>query len=74
MTTNTPTPADRVTELETVVMHLQRQVEQLNEVLLDHRAALDLLKQQVDRLEHQLDQADETTEVRDPLDEIPPHY
>jgi SlyX protein len=74
MTTNTPTPEERVTELETVVMHLQRQMEQLNEVVIDHRAALDVLKQQADRLEHQLEQTDESPEQRDPLDEVPPHY
>jgi SlyX protein len=74
MTTNTPTPEERITELETVVMHLQRQVELLNEVVIDHRAALDVLKQQADRLEHQLEQTEESPEQRDPLDEVPPHY
>jgi uncharacterized coiled-coil protein SlyX len=49
-------------------------VELLNEVVIDHRAALDVLKQQADRLEHQLEQTEESPEQRDPLDEVPPHY
>jgi uncharacterized coiled-coil protein SlyX len=42
--------ADRVTELETLYMHLQRTVHELNDVVIQNRGQLDTLLGRVDRL------------------------
>lgn len=46
---------DRVTQLESVVAHLQYDVEKLNEVLVEQQAALTAFKQQISELLVRLD-------------------
>ena len=58
-------------ELESLAMHLQRECEQLNEVVIEQRAALDALKQTVEQLQNQVPQL---TDEKDLPHERPPHY
>jgi uncharacterized coiled-coil protein SlyX len=61
--------AERVTELEIKVTHLERLVETLNSVLIAQRGELDALAKRVAALEDQLHAA-----LDEPTDGPPPHY
>ena len=66
---------DRQTELETLVTHLQRIVQDLDEVVRQQHGRLDLLQAKLARLETELGQLrDATTIEQKPEDEKPPHY
>ena len=66
---------ERVTELETVLTHVQHDFQQLNEVVLQQQDRFTVIERQLVRLEQQLrTMADAPTEAIDPLDEKPPHY
>lgn len=63
---------DRIVHLESLIMHLQRDIEQLSRAILEQNTELDELRVNVSRLESRLDETE--NEERDPLDERPPHY
>ena len=66
---------ERVTELETLLTHVQHDFQQLNEVILQQQDRFTAIERQLVRLEQQLRTiADSPTEAIDPLDEKPPHY
>ncbi len=66
---------ERVTELETLLTHVQHDFQQLNEVILQQQDRFTAIERQLVRLEQQLRTiADAPTEAIDPLDEKPPHY
>lgn len=65
---------ERVVELETIVMHLERDVEQLNGVIVAQQAEIESLKKLVERLQSRFETALEEPEARDPREERPPHY
>ena len=71
-------PADsqepRIVELELLVTHLQRDLETLNQVLLDQRKELEELRNVVTRVDDRLARLGQTDEPYDPAQERPPHY
>lgn len=66
--------SDRLMQLETLVMHLQRDVEALNAVILDQQKQLDGFRGSVGRLDERLSRLDLAEPRFDPLLEKPPHY
>jgi SlyX protein len=64
----------RITELELLVTHLQRDLEALNSVVLEQQKQLDRLGKSLDKLDHQVEDMLDGGESRDPLAERPPHY
>ena len=67
-------PNDRLIELESQVMHLQNDLEQMNNVILDQQREIESLNQRFQQLESRLSETAEGPEKRDPLEERPPHY
>ncbi|REJ89487.1 MAG: hypothetical protein DWQ34_19745 [Planctomycetota bacterium] len=65
-------PDARIVQLESLIMHLQRDIEQLSRAILDQNTELDRLRVDLSRLEARFDEDD--AEERDPLSERPPHY
>mgnify|MGYP001826327002 CR=1 FL=1 len=59
---------DRVTELETQFMHLEKMVEQLNDVVIEQQARIEQLQRELQALREAAAQPDED------VDEPPPHY
>lgn len=71
---NAPSADDRIVELESVVAHLQHDLDQFNSVILRQQAEIDGIKQMLSRLETRVEQSDSAPEVRDLEQERPPHY
>lgn len=68
-------PDPRMTELEIQLAHLQRQFDQLNEVVTDQAGKLDRLSRIIGKMSDSVEELKQKgTEERDPLDEKPPHY
>jgi uncharacterized coiled-coil protein SlyX len=66
---------DRLVRLETTILQLEHDVEQLNESLVAQHRALEALRVVVERLEWRLDREGAAPpEARDPEEERPPHY
>jgi len=66
---------DRLVRLETAIMQLEHDVEQLNESLVAQHRAIEALRVAVERLEWRLDRDNPAPpETRDPEAERPPHY
>lgn len=61
----------RVTELETLVTHLQHDLEQLSSVMLTQKREIDALTRSVDKLERRLVVLEEQTEESDPFEDRP---
>jgi SlyX protein len=64
----------RITDLEMSIAHLQKDFETLNEVVLDQGKLIDKLSSRIDKLLSQFEASQEEPEVRDLIDEKPPHY
>ncbi|GAB4136811.1 MAG: hypothetical protein Tsb009_04020 [Planctomycetaceae bacterium] len=70
-----PNPADeRRISVESIIAHLQHDIEQLSQVVLRQQAEIDELKLTLEKLESRIDKSDESPENRDLEDERPPHY
>ncbi len=68
-------PEDRIVRLETALMQLEHDVEQLNQSLVAQHRELQALRVVVERLEWRLDRENSSPpETRDPEAERPPHY
>jgi SlyX protein len=65
---------ERLTELEMLVMHLQHDLEQMNEVVLRQQAEIDKLKTTISRLQEDLSGLAEDQDGAGPPLERPPHY
>ena len=65
---------DRLTAIESVLTHLQHDVEQLHEALVGYRQDLDALRQDLAAIRGQVERIETGPEVRDPKLERPPHY
>ncbi len=66
---------ERLIRLETALMQLEHDVEQLNQSLVAQHRALEALRVAVERLEWRLDRdSPASPETRDPEAEKPPHY
>ncbi|MFT5300247.1 MAG: putative coiled-coil protein SlyX [Mariniblastus sp.] len=66
--------ANRLTDVETAMMHLQNDYETINSVVLENARRLDILAKAVQQLTDRLSTADEPDSERKAEDEIPPHY
>ena len=74
-TVKTADPADaRLTAVETLLTHLQRELAQMHEVLLAQSAELQALRDRAAKLDGRLDRLEDDPEDRDPRAEQPPHY
>jgi uncharacterized coiled-coil protein SlyX len=62
----------RLIQVETVLMQVQHDLEQLNKAVLDQQGELTHLKGALDRLTATLEEG--PAEPRNPVDERPPHY
>ena len=65
---------DRLVRLETLLAHLQQDIEQINESLMHQLTRLREMDQRFIRVEHELEQLNQPGERRDPQEEQPPHY
>ncbi len=68
------TADERILNLESVVAHLQHDLDQLNTVILQQQSEIDGLNETLTRLQSRLEQADARPEERSVEDERPPHY
>ena len=66
--------SDRVTELESIVMHLQHDLDQMHAVILTQHADFEQLLRTVHRLDERLLELLAEPEARDRQQERPPHY
>jgi uncharacterized coiled-coil protein SlyX len=64
----------RVTELETMYMHLQQDYEALNETVLMHVTLLERMSNQLNDIDSKLPSQMGGGERRSPEEEKPPHY
>jgi SlyX protein len=64
----------RLIELESIVMHLQNDLVQMNNVILDQQRDIESLNRKVQQFENRLTETTGDPEKRDPLEERPPHY
>ncbi len=64
----------RLEKLETVLMLLQRDVEQIHQSLTYHFEQLQAMEARFRRIERELELLQEPPEQRDPEHEQPPHY
>lgn len=72
--TDERTTEDRLTAIESLLTHLQHDLDQLHEAILGGRRDLDNLRSDLDRLRGHIEQLDTPPEARDPNLEKPPHY
>lgn len=64
----------QIVNLETMVTHLQRDVETLNQVVLDQQKQIDQFRSLLTRLDERMTRLDVPGEPFDPGLERPPHY
>jgi SlyX protein len=70
-----PSQETRLTELETLFTHMQRTIQELDQVVIDQARRIDLLEREMRLLSSDLRTVrDATREPRRPEDELPPHY
>jgi SlyX protein len=72
--TSSDTLHERLMKLETIVMHLQHDVELMNSAMLAQRGEIQALQSALERFQAQFAEAANEPEQRDPKDERPPHY
>lgn len=65
---------DRLTSLELLFTHLQRDVEALSSAVLEQQQQIDALRKLLEKFDRRIDQISEPTEPFDPAAEKPPHY
>lgn len=64
----------RVVELETLCMHFERMLSELDSVVRDQQKQLEAVRREMTAALTQWTQVAEPPEVRKPEDEKPPHY
>ncbi|WP_417392182.1 SlyX family protein [Gimesia sp.] len=64
----------RLTQVESILMHLQHDVEQLNEAVLQQNTSVDSLSKTLKRLDSRLGALEVDDEGPDPVQDKPPHY
>lgn len=64
----------RIVELEVRYAHQEKLLSELSDVLYRQQQLLDQLSQRVKALESKFGELDHAPRVRDPKDEVPPHY
>lgn len=68
-----PNEQDRLTQVESALMHLQHDFESLNDTLLYQQKLINELRKSVEKLTSVVENLD-GDEQRDPGEERPPHY
>jgi uncharacterized coiled-coil protein SlyX len=71
---NSSTDEDRLQNLELSLMHLQKDYDQLNEVVIDLANRHEQLQKSFVKLTAQLEHAQQAETPRDAESEKPPHY
>ena len=66
--------SDRINNLEASVMHLQKDYDALNEVVLENVLRIEKLTKTIQGLTDQIQSLSEPRAKRSAEDEIPPHY
>jgi len=75
MTESSSADNDRIVRIETALMHVEHDVEQLHQALVAQQREIESFRRILERIEAALDrEAGLPSEVRDPLAEKPPHY
>ena len=69
-----PAPSERLTAIESALMHLQHEVEQLNAAVLGQQRDIDGIRKELERLTGHVERLEQDPETRDPKAEKPPHY
>jgi SlyX protein len=65
----------RLTDLETIISHQQKLIEDLNDVVIDLQKRIDVLPREISRLSDEIRVTRQlSAEIRRPEDEKPPHY
>lgn len=64
--------AERIAHVESLVMHLQYEVEQLSRAVLEQQSEISLLRSELRKFRSDLDEP--AAAPRDPVAEKPPHY
>ncbi|WP_298869301.1 SlyX family protein [uncultured Gimesia sp.] len=64
----------RLKEVESILMHVQHEVEQLNDAVLQRNTEVDVLSKTLKLLDSRLGVLEEEDEGHDPELERPPHY
>lgn len=67
-----PNESGRLTQVETLLSHLQHDVDKLNEALINQQSQIDEVRQLITKVEAVIDQLPEPEP--DPAHERPPHY
>jgi len=66
--------AERLTSIETLLMHMQHELEQMNAALVGQQRDVDALRKDLERLRGDIERIELGPETRDPKLEKPPHY
>ena len=66
--------ADRITELEIKASYAEDLLEQLNMAIYRQQQQIDSLTLQLTQLREQVQSSRQEPSMRDPRDELPPHY
>ncbi|MDG1873180.1 MAG: SlyX family protein [Mariniblastus sp.] len=64
----------RITELESTLMHFQKDYDSLNAVVLENAQRLEKAALLIQQLTNRVDSSTEGQAARNPEDEKPPHY
>lgn len=68
-------PDERLTDVECILMHAQKTISDLNQVIIDQGRQIDQLRRELKQLASDFRQVqDSNLPTRSARDEIPPHY
>lgn len=68
----TPSDSERLVQVESLLSHLQHDVDKLNEALIEQQQQIEDLRKLVSKVESDVQQIPDSP--RDPREERPPHY
>lgn len=72
--TDSKSSEERLTAVETLLTHLQYDLEQFHQALLGQQRDLDALRRDLDKIRGHVERLETGSEERDPKLEKPPHY
>jgi len=72
MPPSTPSESERLVQVESLLSHLQHDVDKLNGALIEQQQQIEDLRKLISKLEADVEQIPDTP--RDPREERPPHY
>lgn len=74
MTEPAPNADTNVIATQELLTHMQHELQQMHDVILNQQKQIDELTRSLSRLEIRLDDAVSANDLPSPLDEKPPHY